>query len=204
MSAWPGKYVIGLTGNIATGKSVVRKMLEELGAFGIDADALAHQAITPDAAGFQPVLKTFGEALLSPDGQIDRTALGQVVFADPQALAKLEAIIHPLVRQALHEQISSASQKVIVIEAIKLIEGGLYLLCDAVWVTFSPPALQVARLLEKRGMQEAAARQRIEAQSAQERKLEFASVVIANHGTLEDTWQQVSNKWRETLPPEMQ
>ena len=204
MSAWPGKYVIGLTGNIATGKSVVRKMLEELGAFGIDADALAHQAITPGAAGFQPVLKTFGEALLTPDGQIDRTALGQVVFADPQALAKLEAIIHPLVRQALHEQISSASQKVIVIEAIKLIEGGLYLVCDAVWVTFSPPALQVARLLEKRDMQEAAALQRIEAQSAQERKLEFASVVIANHGTLEDTWQQVSNKWRETLPPEMQ
>jgi dephospho-CoA kinase len=204
MSAWPGKYVIGLTGNIATGKSVVRKMLEELGAFGIDADALAHQAITPGAAGFQPVLKTFGEALLTPDGQIDRTALGQVVFADPQALAKLEAIIHPLVRQALHEQISSASQKVIVIEAIKLIEGGLYLLCDAVWVTVSSPALQVARLLEKRDMQEAVARQRIEAQSAQERKLEFASVVIANHGTLEDTWQQVSNKWRETLPPEMQ
>lgn len=204
MSAWPGKYVIGLTGNIATGKSVVRKMLEELGAFGIDADALAHQAITPGAAGFQPVLKTFGEALLTPDGQIDRTALGHVVFADPQALATLEAIIHPLVRQALHEQISSASQKVIVIEAIKLIEGGLYLLCDSVWVTHSPPELQAARLQEQRGMQDTAARQRIEAQTPQDRKLDVAHVVIKNHGSLEDTWQQVLKYWRDTIPPEMQ
>jgi dephospho-CoA kinase len=79
MSAWPGKYVIGLTGNIATGKSVVRKMLEHLGAYGIDADALAHRAIAKDAPGYQPVLDTFGSWILTPEGQIDRTKLGRIV-----------------------------------------------------------------------------------------------------------------------------
>lgn len=83
MSAWPGKYVIGLTGNIATGKSVVRKMLERLGAYGIDADALGHRAIAKDAPGYQPMLDTFGRWVLGPDGQIDRAKLGRLVFNDP-------------------------------------------------------------------------------------------------------------------------
>ena len=100
MSAWPGKFVIGLTGNIATGKSVVRKMLEHLGAYGIDADALGHRAIARDAPGYKPVLDTFGKWILAPDGQIDRGKLARVVFADPDALIQLESIVHPLVRQA--------------------------------------------------------------------------------------------------------
>ena len=81
MSGWPGKFVIGLTGNIATGKSVVRKMLEHLGAYGIDADALGHRAIARDAPGYKPVLDTFGKWILAPDGQIDRGKLARVVFA---------------------------------------------------------------------------------------------------------------------------
>src|SRR5689334_1396917 len=98
---WPGKYVIGLTGNIATGKSVVRKMLEHLGAFGLDADALAHQAIAKGGPAYASVVKNFGDWLLTEAGEIDRTRLGKLVFTDPEALAKLEAIIHPLVGQAL-------------------------------------------------------------------------------------------------------
>src|SRR5210317_1680794 len=101
MSAWPGKYVIGLTGNIATGKSVVRKMLEHLGAYGIDADALAHRAIAKDAPGYQPVLEAFGNWVLTPEGQIDRVRLGRIVFSDPEALVQLETIVHPLVRGAI-------------------------------------------------------------------------------------------------------
>jgi dephospho-CoA kinase len=204
MSAWPGKYVIGLTGNIATGKSEVRKMLARLGAFGIDADQLAHQAIEPGAAGFRPVLQTFGETLLTAEGAIDRAALGKIVFSDPQALARLEAIIHPIVRQAIHAQVMSAAAKVIVIEAIKLIEGGLYLLCDSVWVTTAPVEQQAARLLQQRQMAEKDARQRILAQAAPELKMKHAQVVISNHASLDDTWQQVMQNWRETLPPEMQ
>ena len=83
MSSWPGKFVIGLTGNIATGKSVVRKMLEHLGAYGIDADALGHRAIARDAPGYQAVVNTFGTWILASDGQIDRSRLARVVFSDP-------------------------------------------------------------------------------------------------------------------------
>ncbi len=96
MSAWPGKFVIGLTGNIGTGKSVVRKMLEHLGAYGIDADALANRAIAKGSPAYQPVLDLFGKWILSADGQIDRAKLGRIVFSDPSALASLENAVHPL------------------------------------------------------------------------------------------------------------
>jgi dephospho-CoA kinase len=93
MSAWPGKYVIGLTGNIATGKSVIRRMLEHLGAYGIDADALSHRAMAKGAPGYAPVVQHFGQWILASDGQIDRSKLGRIAFADPEALKKLETII---------------------------------------------------------------------------------------------------------------
>jgi dephospho-CoA kinase len=83
MSAWPGKYAIGLTGNIATGKSVVRKMLEHLGAYGIDADTLAHRTIAKGAPGYETVVETFGKWILAPDGNVDRARLARVVFSDP-------------------------------------------------------------------------------------------------------------------------
>ena len=130
MSAWQGKFVIGLTGNIATGKSVVRKMLEHLGAYGIDADALAHRAIAKDAPGYQPVLDTFGNWILSPERHIDRIRLGRIVFSDPEALEELEAIVHPLVREAIDVLVRRSKQKIIVIEAIKLLEGPLRAACD--------------------------------------------------------------------------
>ena len=90
MSKWPGKYIIGLTGNIATGKSVVRRMLEHLGAYTIDADALSHRAIAKDAPGYKPVIETFGKWILDSDGQSNRSKLGGLVFRDPEALSKLE------------------------------------------------------------------------------------------------------------------
>ena len=121
MSKWPGKTVIGLTGNIATGKSVVRKMLEHLGAYGLDADALGHRAISKGAPGYQAVVEMFGKWILDEDGQINRARLGRVVFADPLALERLEAIVHPLVLQAVDLIVQRSSQPVIVIEAIKLL-----------------------------------------------------------------------------------
>jgi len=130
VSNWPGKYVIGLTGNIATGKSVVRRMLEHLGAYTIDADALSHRVISKGAPGYQPVLDTFGKWLLGADGQIDRGRLGRLVFADKDALKQLEDIIHPYVSQAIEILAKRASQPVIVIEAIKLLESDLRYRCD--------------------------------------------------------------------------
>ena len=200
MSAWPGKFVIGLTGNIATGKSVVRKMLEHLGAYGIDADALSHRAIAKDAPGYQPVIDAFGSWILTPDGQIDRTRLGKIVFSDSEALEELEAIIHPLVRQAIDLLIRRASHKVIVLEAIKLLEGPLREACDNIWVTTTPMEIQLRRLRLKRGLSAEVARQRITAQPPQAEKIGAADVVIKNGGSFEETWKQVLDGWKTTYP----
>ncbi len=200
MSNWPGKYVIGLTGNIATGKSVVRRMLEHLGAYTIDADALSHRVISRGAPGYQPVLDKFGTWLLDKDGQIDRTKLGRLVFADGQALAQLEDIIHPFVSQAIDLLIRRATQKVIVVEAIKLLESDLRTRCDSIWVADAPQEVQIERLMRKRGMSRDDAIQRIHAQSAQKQKLAAADVVVTNTGSYEDLWKQVSDAWKKVLP----
>ena len=178
VSNWPGKYVIGLTGNIATGKSVVRRMLEHLGAYTIDADALSHRVISKGAPGYQPVLDKFGTWLLDKDGQIDRSKLGRLVFADGEALTQLEDIIHPYVGQAVDLLTRRATQKVVVVEAIKLLESDLRNRCDSIWVTDAPPEVQIERLMRKRGMSREDAIQRIHAQSAQKQKLAAADVVV--------------------------
>jgi dephospho-CoA kinase len=200
VSNWPGKYVIGLTGNIATGKSVVRRMLEHLGAYTIDADALSHRVISKGAPGYQPVLDTFGKWLLGPDGQINRAKLGNVVFADPEALKQLEAIIHPYVTQAIDILVRRASQNVIVIEAIKLLESVLRNHCDTVWVTDAPQQVQVERLIRKRGLSQEEALQRVRVQSAQKEKLAAADLVITNNGSYDDLWKQVNEAWKHISP----
>ncbi len=200
MGAWAGKYVIGLTGNIATGKSVVRRMLEHLGAYGIDADALAHRAVSKGAPGYSPVVDLFGRWILTPDGQIDRAKLGRIVFADPAAMRQLEAIVHPLVRQAIQILAQRAPQKVIVIEAIKLLESPLREMCDSVWVTHVPKETQIQRLVGKRKMSPEEALQRVEAQTSQAEKRSAADVVIHNQGSFEDTWKQVVAAWQQIVP----
>jgi dephospho-CoA kinase len=200
VSNWPGKKVIGLTGNIATGKSVVRRMLEHLGAYGIDADALSHRAIAKGAPGYQPVIETFGKWILDDKGEIDRTKLGRLVFGDPAALAQLEDIVHPLVDHAIDLMIQRASQEVIVIEAIKLLETKLAKACDAIWVTDTPEDIQVERLKRKRGLSEEEALQRIHAQGDQAQKVAAAHTLINDTGSFEDTWIQVVAGWKAISP----
>lgn len=200
MSNWQGKTIIGLTGNIATGKSVVRRMLEHLGAYTIDADALAHRVIAKGAPGYQPVLDKFGKWLLDPDGQINRTRLGRLVFADSQALAQLEDIIHPHVIQAIDLLVRRATQNVIVIEAIKLLESDLRNKCDSIWVTEADPKVQMERLVQKRGMSPEDALQRIHSQSPQKDKTDAATVILKNNGSIEDLWKQVDAAWKRLFP----
>lgn len=200
MSAWPGKFVIGLTGNIATGKSEVRRMLEKLGAFGIDADAIAHQTILKGEKAYQLVVAQFGKQILSAGKEIDRTRLGKIVFSDPVALRQLESIIHPEVRKKINQIIHQTMASVIVIEAIKLIENGYPELCDTIWVTYAPVQVQLERLVEKRRMSRAEALQRISAQTAHDEKLRFADVIIDNKGDLDDTWVQVQKYWKKFIP----
>ena len=195
MSRWPNKYVIGLTGNIAVGKSVVRQMLQHLGAYTIDADGLSHQAMQPGAPAYKPVVETFGQFIIGPDKRINRALLGQMVFANPVALTKLESIVHPIVRQAINTLVARSKQRVVVIEAIKLLESGLADMTDVVWVVDASPETQLKRLMQKRNMTETDARQRISGQNAQSDKLVRANLVIHNDGNVEDTWKQVQEAW---------
>lgn len=200
MTILPGKTIIGLTGNIATGKSVVRRMLEHLGAYTVDADSLAHRVISKGAPGYQPVVDKFGSWLLDKDGQIDRGKLGRLVFSDAQALAQLEDIIHPYVTQAVEMLVKRATQTVIVVEAIKLLESDLRNKCDSIWVTDAPTEVQIERLIRKRGLSREDALQRIHSQSAQKEKISAAKVVITNTGSYEDLWKQVNDAWKRISP----
>jgi dephospho-CoA kinase len=200
MSPWPGKYVIGLTGNIAAGKSVVRRMLEHQGAYGIDADALAHRAIAKGAPGYKPVVDYFGKWILDGTGQVVRARLGKLVFSMPSEMEKLEQVVHPLVRQAINLLASRARQRVIVIEAIKLLEGDLHKLCDAIWVVDAEPYARLQRLVDKRSMDADEARSRIEGQADPALKRQAADVIIRNEGTFDATWKQVQKAWADTVP----
>jgi len=200
MNKHPGKFVIGLTGNIATGKSVVRRMLEHLGAYTIDADALAHRAISKGAPGYQPVVDCFGKWILDGEGEIDRKKLGNLVFHDPEALVQLENIIHPHVTQAIEILTTRATQSVIVIEAIKLLESPLRDRCDSLWVVHAPEQVQLERLMRKRHLSREQALNRIRIQQPQEEKLKVASVSILNTGSYDDLWNQISAEWKKISP----
>lgn len=196
MGRWKDKYVIGLTGNIATGKSLVRRMLEHLGAYTIDADGLAHQAMAPGAPAYKPVVLTFGQWILDADKRIDRSRLGAVVFSHPEALKRLEALTHPIVLRAIDTLIARSKHKIVVVEAIKLLEGPLAERLDAVWVVDADEKTQLERLA-KRGLDHEAALKRIRMQNPQSEKLARADVIIYNEGTPDETWAQVRAAWKQ-------
>ena len=200
MSAvWPDKFIIGLTGNIATGKSLVRRLLEELGAFTIDADLVAHEVIRRGQPAHAAIVQAFGAGILDADGEIVRSRLGDIVFAEPASLRQLESITHPAVRGRIDALARAAEADVVVIEAIKLLEGALREAVDAVWVVDAPPATQLARLIEERGMTKTGAQQRIAAQNSQADKLAAADVIIRNDGSLAQTRAQVVAAWEQTI-----
>ncbi len=200
MSNQSGKFVIGLTGNIATGKSVVRRMFEHLGAYTIDADALTHRTYAKSAPGYQQVIDKFGKWLVNKDGEIDRSKLGNLVFNDKDAMQQLEAIVHPFIRQAVEILMKRAHQQVVVIEAIKLLEGDLRKVCNSIWVTNAPQEVQIERLIRKRGFTRERAIERIHMQSSQSAKVAIANIVITNTGSYDYLWRQVSAAWKEVVP----
>jgi len=191
------EYLIGLTGNIATGKSTVARMLQDLGATVIDADALVHELQRKGTATFDAIVAAFGSSILDRAGEIDRKILGSIVFADPAQLRVLESILHPAVLIESIKRISEAPTPVVVYEAIKLIEAGRAEMCDALWVVTARYEVQIERLKHDRGMSEAEARQRIDAQPPQSEKIQRATVVIDNSGLLQETRQQVETAFRD-------
>jgi dephospho-CoA kinase len=197
--ACDSKILVGLTGNIACGKSTVLAMLRELGAHTIDADQLVHAILRRGGPAYEPVLKEFGPSILGEDGEIDRRALGRIVFADPEKLRRLENIEHPIVRQLIEAEIASAQQRVVVLDAIKLIESGWADRCDSVWVVTCRRDQQIERLVNARGYSPQEAEERVNAQTPQEIKVARADVVIDNSGTIEETRKQVVEAWRRLV-----
>jgi dephospho-CoA kinase len=187
--------LIGLTGNIATGKSEVGRMLADLGARVIDADVIAHEVMRPDGRAYSAVVQAFGPQILAADGSIDRAKLGAIVFRDPAALRQLEAAVHPAVIGEVNCRIAQASDPVVVVEAIKLIEAGMHRYCDALWVVTAPRPLQIVRLMAARGLTEAEAALRVDAQPPQEEKSVLADWVIVNDGELNELRRKVEAGW---------
>jgi len=192
------KYLIGLTGNIATGKSLVARILGDLGAYVIDADALVHELQRRGTPVWARIVGEFGEGILRADSEIDRAKLGALVFSDPDALHRLESIVHPAVGAEIERQLADLgpSVQVVVIEAIKLIEAGLHKRCNALWVVTSRPEVQLKRLMRTRGLSEGGAQVRIAAQPPQSEKAALADVLIENDTTVSDLRAQVERHWK--------
>jgi dephospho-CoA kinase len=185
-------FVIGLTGNIGTGKSLVRKMLERLGGLGIDADALAHRALLKGSPVYDRVISKFGSQLLDEKGEIERHKLASIVFSSKENLRILEELIHPAVEATGRRIIAESTSPFVVIEAIKLLESDLVKECDGIWVVNVPLDVQIERVMHNRGMSRKQVLQRVEHQSLPEVKSHSADVLIDNGSSLEFTWKQVN------------
>jgi dephospho-CoA kinase len=191
----PEPFVIGLTGNIASGKSVVLQYLANLGALTIDADLMAQETYLPDNPAYEPILARFGSDLTFSDGQINRSKLGRIVFRDPAALAELEAIIHPLVTHKILNLIETTQRDVVAIEAIKLCESGINKNCNVVWAIAADDDVRRERLMEIRGLDESAARLRILSQSPQSEKISLSDQAIYTDTNFTHTYEQTSNQF---------
>ena len=195
-------YIVGLTGGIGSGKSTVSELLRAYGAVVVDADLLAREVVDVGTPGLAAVVEAFGPEVLQSDGRLARAALGRRVFSDPEALAALNSITHPLIAERTGESLRAAAEsgaEVVVHDVALLVENGLTGNYDAVVVVAADPATQLDRLVRLRGMAEDEARARIAAQAPLEDKLEVATHVVRNDGPVEELEPQVERVWWSLL-----
>ncbi len=202
-TTYAGKVIIGLTGNIATGKSAVMRLAHDHGALTIDADKIVHELMDNDATMQAAIAVAFGSEVRREDGRIDRKKLGEIAFADPTALQDLEAMIHPAVGKEVDSRILASKQNIIFIEAIKLLEGNIRDICHQIWVTRCSPQRQLERLRVCRGMETEVAAVRIKAQPPQEEKVAQSDVLIDTNGLMKDTEAQFDIAWARLPDPTM-
>lgn len=194
--------VIGLTGGIASGKSTVARILERLGATIIDADLLAREAVLPGTPAHEDIVAAFGTEILLPDATIDRKALGRIVFANPDARRRLEAITHPAIARLSQARLAEARRSAapaVFYVAPLLIEAGATGRVDDIWVVYADRETQLARLTERDGIRRDEAEQRLAAQMPMDEKASYGSAVIDNRGTPEETERQVVALWKERI-----
>jgi dephospho-CoA kinase len=190
---------IGLTGGIGSGKSTVSELLAARGAVIVDADRIAREVVEPGTPGLAAVVDAFGEQVLAADGSLDRPALAAVVFSDPAARARLDAIVHPLVRRRSAELVAAAPAGAVVVNDVPLlVETGQAASFDVVLVVEADPEIRVARLVQ-RGLTEDDARARIASQASDEQRRAVADVVLDNSGTPEELAEQVDRFWAERV-----
>lgn len=188
--------IIGLTGNIGVGKSTVLDYLARKGALTLDADKLAHQVMQPGMPAYGPIVEAFGMGVVAPTGEINRQALGAIVFENPDRLRQLEGIVHPAVFVLTQQILAASTKRIAVLEAIKLLESQrLVTLCREIWVVTANPDNQMTRLMESRGMSQANAHARLAAQSPQDEKERRATRVIVNNGSLSELYTQLDVIW---------
>lgn len=193
------RIVLGVTGNIATGKSTVVGILRELGAHHIDADLVYRDLVAPGQPLLARLGEHFGDAIIDGDGSLDRKALGAIVFNDPHRLRELDELTHPAVIEETDRRAGAIREGVIVMDAVKLVESGHAEVCDEVWLVTAPEEMQMRRVMKRNGVDADEARRRVAAQPPLEPKMERADVVIDNSGTLAELRQQVLDEWREML-----
>ncbi|MEU7434272.1 dephospho-CoA kinase [Streptomyces sp. ISID311] len=187
---------VGLTGGIGAGKSEVSRLLASYGAVIVDADKIAREVVEPGTPGLAAVVEEFGDGVLAPDGTLDRPKLGGIVFADPEKLKALNAIVHPLVGARSAELEAAAGPDAVVVHDVPLLtENGLAPLYDLVVVVDAAPQTQLDRLVRLRGMAEDEAKSRMAAQATREQRLAVADLVIDNNGPLEELEPQVRAVW---------
>ena len=189
---------VGLTGGIGAGKSEVSRRLAAQGAVIVDADMIAREVVAADTAGFAQVVEAFGRDVIGADGELDRARLGDIVFADEQKLASLNAIVHPRVGARMRELERAAGPSSIVVHDVPLIaENGLADAYDLVVVVDVSPRIQLDRLVRHRGMSRAQAQARMAAQARREQRLSIADIVVDNSGSLAELDRQVGELWSE-------
>jgi len=192
---------IGLTGGIGSGKSTVSRLLAGHGAVIVDADVIAREVVEPGTPGLAAVVEAFGSEVLTPDGSLDRPALAAVVFGDPGARRRLDAIVHPLVRARATEVAAAAPPGAVIVNDVPLLvetgQAGAY---DLVLVVDADPQTRVARLVQ-RGLTAEDARARMAAQATDEQRRAVADVVLDNSGTENELAAQVDRFWTERVAP---
>ncbi len=190
--------VICLTGGIGSCKSTVSQCLAELGAVIIDADKVGHEAFRPNTEAWRDVVATFGRQILAPNGEVDRKKLGEMVFNNPEALSRLNQIMHPRMYDMMKAQIEEYRRQgvaVVVLEAAILIEANWTPLVDEVWVTVAPEAMVLERIKKQRGLAKKQTLARIRSQLPAEERVKHADVVINNDGDLDKVKKKVKELW---------
>ncbi|MBA2414478.1 MAG: dephospho-CoA kinase [Geodermatophilaceae bacterium] len=194
--------IVGLTGGIGAGKSAVAARLAEHGALVVDADVVAREVVAPGTEGLAAVVAAFGSGVLADDGSLDRQRLGALIFADDEARARLNAIVHPLVSQRSAELAADAPHEAVVVHDVPLlVENALAPAYDVVVVVLADENARIQRLRDTRGMREEEARARMAAQTTDDQRRAVADAVLDNSGTLADLHRQVDDLWRDRLAP---